>query len=71
MAKARTPEELRKQLNRQSGMVGTGNGLGDRLQALEARKGVHVPNAAGATPTKAEFDALLNSLRNAGLLATS
>lgn len=70
MAKAQTQEQLRKQLNRQSGLVGAGNGLGDRLLALEARKGVHVPNAVAA-PTKAEFDALLTSLRNAGLLATS
>lgn len=32
-------------------------------------KGVAVPNAAAA-PTKAEFDALLTSLRNAGIIAT-
>jgi len=33
-------------------------------------QGVAVPNAAGANPTKAEFDALLVSLRNAGVIAT-
>lgn len=39
--------------------------LGDAVM----RQGVAVPNAAAA-PTKAEFDALLTSLRNAGLIAT-
>lgn len=34
------------------------------------RSGVAVANAVGAAPTKAEFDALLNSLRNAGLIAS-
>jgi hypothetical protein len=33
-------------------------------------RGVAVPNAAGSTPTKAEFDALLTSLRNAGIIAS-
>lgn len=33
-------------------------------------QGVHVPNAAAA-PTKAEFDALLTSLRNAGVIASA
>ncbi len=33
-------------------------------------QGAAVPNAAGATPTKAEFDALLSSLRTATLLDT-
>lgn len=33
--------------------------------------GVAVNNAAGANPTKAEFDALLTSLRNAGVIAAS
>lgn len=33
-------------------------------------QGVAVPNAAGANPTKAEFDALLVSLRNAGVIAS-
>lgn len=39
--------------------------LGDAVM----RRGVAVANAAAA-PTKAEFDALLTSLRNAGLIAT-
>lgn len=34
-------------------------------------RGVHVPNAAGANPTQAEFNALLTSLRNAGFIASS
>lgn len=33
-------------------------------------QGVAVPNAAGGTPTGAEFNALLTSLRNAGIIAT-
>lgn len=36
-----------------------------------APQGVHVPDALGETPTKAEFDALLTSLRNAGVIASS
>ena len=35
------------------------------------KKAAHVPNAAGDTPTAAEFNALLKSLRDAGILATS
>ena len=31
----------------------------------------NVPNAAGDTPTAAEFNALLNSLRYVGILKTS
>lgn len=42
-----------------------------RTQRGIVLQGAHVPNAAGATPTKAEFDALLTSLRNAGVLASS
>lgn len=45
--------------------------LGDILdKGLPAAKGVHVPNAAAA-PTQAEFNALLTSLRNAGVIASS
>lgn len=33
-------------------------------------KGVAVANAAGANPTQAEFNALLASLRTAGIIAT-
>jgi hypothetical protein len=35
------------------------------------KQGVNVAAAAGATPTKAEFDALLTSLKNAGIIASS
>lgn len=48
--------------------------LGDALAAAEAgasRTGVHVADAAGSAPTKAEFDALLKSLRDAGLIASA
>lgn len=34
-------------------------------------QGVAVANAAGVTPTKAEFDALLASLRTAGVIASA
>lgn len=34
-------------------------------------QGVAVPDAAGETPTKAEFDALLASLRGSGVIAAS
>jgi hypothetical protein len=36
-----------------------------------APKGAAVPDAAGEAPTKTEFDALLKSLRDAGLIASS
>jgi hypothetical protein len=39
-------------------------------QAGPIKKGVAVADAAGANPTKAEFDALLASLRTAGVIAT-
>lgn len=35
-----------------------------------SKTGVAVDDAAGANPTKAEFDALLASLRDAGVIAT-
>lgn len=41
------------------------------IEALQGRRSVLVANAAGANPTKAEFDALLTALKNAGLMATS
>lgn len=50
--------------------------LGDMLDDAGAGKpglvsrAVHVPNAAAA-PTQAEFNALLTSLRNAGVIASS
>jgi hypothetical protein len=33
-------------------------------------RGVAVANAAGANPTQSEFNALLTSLRNAGMIAS-
>lgn len=51
--------------------------LGDIVDAATRAKhgtvlqGAHVPNAAGASPTKAEFDALLASLRSAGVIASA
>ncbi|SDY39062.1 hypothetical protein [Nitrosomonas sp. Nm58] len=50
-------------------------GLGERLIALEKtvavlpRQAVAVDDAAGANPTKAEFDALLDALRASGVIA--
>ncbi|MCW5602601.1 hypothetical protein [Nitrosomonas sp.] len=52
-------------------------GLGERLIELEKtvatlpRQADAVANAAGATPTKAEFDALLDALRASGVIASS
>lgn len=66
----KTDAQIKKALNKAAPGTNAGAGLGDKIAALEARKGVHVPNAAAA-PTQAEFNALLTSLRNAGLLATS
>lgn len=40
------------------------------IALIEGKQGVAVPNAAAA-PTQAEFNALLTSLRNAGLIAAS
>ena len=51
-------------LNRATNQAKTGDYLVDQA----TRQGVAVPNAAGATPTAAEFKALLDSLRNAGLI---
>lgn len=39
--------------------------------AGQVKQGVHVPDAAGSAPTKAEFDALLASLRTAGVIASA
>ena len=38
---------------------------------LTATQGVHVPDVTEEAPTKAEFNALLTSLRNAGIIASS
>lgn len=40
-------------------------------EASTVTTGAAVANAAGAAPTKAEFDALLTSLRNSGAIAAS
>lgn len=45
--------------------------LGDILQAHEGRVAAFQAAAAGANPTKAEFDALVTKLINAGLMAPS
>ena len=45
--------------------------VGDYLVDQATRTGVAVADAAGAAPTAAEFKALLDSLRNAGLIAKS
>lgn len=45
------------------------NGKPTDLGGSVQRQAAHVPAAAGATPTKSEFDALINSLIAAGLMA--
>lgn len=40
-------------------------------KAGAVKQGVAVANAAGSAPTAAEFKALLDSLRTAGIIATS
>ena len=40
------------------------------IALIEGKQGVAVPNVAAA-PTKDEFNALLTSLRNAGIIAAS
>ena len=47
------------------GANGNPTDIGGSMQ----RQAAHVPAAAGATPTKSEFDALINSLIAAGLMA--
>ena len=41
------------------------------LTTSEGKVSAAVPLAAGATPTKAEFDALINALKAAGLMEAS
>lgn len=43
-------------------------GLGTRINALET-PGAAVALAAGVNPTKAEFDALVNSLKTKGVIS--
>ena len=45
--------------------------LDSRVPAAGVKQAEAVANAAGASPTKAEFDALLASLRTARILAPS
>ncbi len=42
--------------------------LATATQAGTVKKAASQPPAAGANPTKAEYDALLTALRNAGLM---
>lgn len=44
---------------------------GDFLVDKATRQGAAVDDAAGAAPTAAEFKALLDSLRDAGLIASA
>lgn len=63
---AETAKELLNKLN-----MGTSQEkVGDFIVEQATRQGVAVADAASA-PTQAEFNALLTSLRNAGLIATS
>lgn len=45
------------------------NGKPTDIGSAAAEPAAHVALAAGATPTKSEFDALINSLIAAGLMA--
>ena len=45
------------------------NGKPTDIGGSVPKQAAHVPAAAGATPTKSEFDALINSLVVAGLMA--
>lgn len=45
--------------------------IGDLLVDGATRQGAAVADAAGAAPTAAEYKALLDSLRAAGLIATA
>ncbi|MGE4644452.1 hypothetical protein [Bifidobacterium longum] len=45
------------------------NGKPTDIGSAAVRPAAHVALAAGATPTKSEFDALVNSLIAAGLMA--
>jgi hypothetical protein len=46
------------------------NGRATATRPGTVLRGVAVADAAGANPTKAEFDALLASLRTAGVIAS-
>lgn len=47
-----------------------GTEVADAIDAGANKQGVAVDDAAGAAPTAAEFKALLDSLRDAGLIAS-
>lgn len=66
MANAETAKKLINNLNLETSQQKVGDFLVDQA----TRKGAAVADAAGAAPTKAEFDALLASLRTAGLIAS-
>lgn len=53
-----------------SNLLGPGNNLATVTVAGIVKRGTSVANAVGAAPTKAEFNALLASLRTAGILAS-
>jgi len=50
----------------ESGAIHT---LSQKVTTLEGKVAVNVPVASGEAPTKAEFDALITALINAGLMA--
>lgn len=66
MYNAETAKKLLNNLNLETSQ----QKLGDYLVDQATRQGAAVDDAAGAAPTKAEFDALLASLRTAGLIAS-
>lgn len=58
-------------INTQLAALTAKTGAASTTTAGIVKKGVAVADAAGATPTAAEFLALLDSLRTAGVIATS
>ena len=51
--------------------VATFDANGNPVDVSSMKMGAAVADAAGASPTKAEYDALLASLRAAGIIASS
>lgn len=51
--------------------TGATGALASTTEAGLMKQGVAVADAAGSTPTAAEFKALLDSLRDAGIIATA
>ncbi len=64
-----TPGTNRAKLGDKVSALANGTQAATTATAGVVKQGVSVPNAAGANPTQAEFNALLTSLRNAGLIA--